>query len=427
MAKFVPCIRNKRNDGLYPVYIRVFHNKGLQYINTGFLVSEKGIRNIFDEKGRKSIEIVDKRVLKNCFERIEIYTEKINRLNIMDLDCKTLIGILEEKQDDISFTDFTNKFIISMINEGRENPARNYKLSLSNLQKFLQKENITFNELTSKVIQEWLDSMSGSARKGSLYSSRVKAVFNAAIKKYNDYDLGIIRIKTNPFASVKIPKDKVPEKRSTSSYVLCRFFYSKSSFPKYDGLTRKEMAFHVSCLIFFLAGINAADLYDMKKDSLGKDWKLRYNRKKTRDKSSTGSYMEIFIPEIIRPIFDKLKGKKDSLFIFSERFADSTAFVKTVNMGIKSICNELGISENITTYTFRHSWATFAQNECGASTELVAFSLSHSSAHKVTEGYIRKDYTPVDRLNEDVINHVFIECFLLFVPFYSFVQNLEKK
>ncbi|MDR3141996.1 MAG: hypothetical protein LBU37_09765 [Tannerellaceae bacterium] len=133
MAKFVPCVRNKRSDGLYSVYIRVYHNNSLQYINTGLLVGKKGLRCVYDSNRNGSIEITDKRVLKNCLDRIEKYSEKINMINAKDLDCKRLVSLLEEKQEGLSFTEFTKGFINDMINEGRENPARNYKLALSNI------------------------------------------------------------------------------------------------------------------------------------------------------------------------------------------------------------------------------------------------------------------------------------------------------
>jgi len=96
------------------------------------------------------------------------------------------------------------------------------------------------------------------------------------------------------------------------------------------------------------------------------------------------------------------------LFLFSNRYSDANGFVKNVNKGLKVICEELGV-EKVTTYTFRHSWATIAQNNCGASTELVAFALNHASVHKITEGYIRKDYSPIDILNKKVIDYVFKE------------------
>ena len=58
-------------------------------------------------------------------------------------------------------------------------------------------------------------------------------------------------------------------------------------------------------------------------------------------------------------------------------------------------------------YNFRHSWATIAQNYCGATTAEVGFALNHSSAHKVTEGYIQKDYSPISKLNDMVLSRVF--------------------
>ena len=87
------------------------------------------------------------------------------------------------------------------------------------------------------------------------------------------------------------------------------------------------------------------------------------------------------------------------LLAFSERYVSGSDFVKNVNKGLKAICEELGV-EKVTTYTFRHSWATIAQNNCGASTELVTFALNHASVHKITEGYICKDYSPIDDLNK---------------------------
>ena len=36
----------------------------------------------------------------------------------------------------------------------------------------------------------------------------------------------------------------------------------------------------------------------------------------------------------------------------------------------------------------------------------VAFALNHASQHRVTERYISIDYSPIDRLNEKVVNYV---------------------
>ena len=116
--------------------------------------------------------------------------------------------------------------------------------------------------------------------------------------------------------------------------------------------------------------------------------------------------MEITIPECIMPLFDKYKGA-NKLFSFSDKICSENGFLKSIDMGLKEVATIAKVKENITTYTFRHSWATIAQNDCGASTELVGFALNHASAHRVTEGYIKKDFSPIDKLNLKVIENVF--------------------
>ena len=407
MAKFVTCVRNKRNDGLYPVYIRVFHNRNLQYINTGLLVNDNGLRVSFDKNGKKQVDVSDRRVLNECLNRISQYVEKLNLVKAKDIDCKSLVEIITNTTTDLSFTEYANEYIILMYNQNRENASKNYKLAVKRLHEYLGKCDILFRELTSKVIAGWIDTMKNSARSKSLYPACIRTIFYSAINKYNDYDLDIIRIRTNPFVRVKIPKQREPEKRSVERWVINRVLSSTITYPEsHAEISRKELAQDVGKIIFCLAGINAADLYDLNEKAL-KGWKLCYKRKKTRDKSGTGAYMEITVLEMIRPLFEKYKGQKGKLFDFSKRYADEKGFVKSVNKGLKAICEELNIEENITTYVFRHSWATIAQNKCGASTELVAFSLNHASVHKITEGYIRKDYSPIDKLNKQVIDFVF--------------------
>jgi integrase len=73
---------------------------------------------------------------------------------------------------------------------------------------------------------------------------------------------------------------------------------------------------------------------------------------------------------------------------------------------LETICRALEI-ERVTCYSFRHSWATIAQNDCGASTALVAFALNHATEYRITKGYIKTDFSPIDRLNEQVLEMIF--------------------
>jgi len=397
MATFSAAVRGAKEYN--QVYIRISHSGQPGYIKTNLIVHRSGIR-----KGK----IVSPAVLAEAAIIIKSYYEKMSGINISVWTVQELKEYLLSDKKDVSFTDFAEKRIRQLYNEGKRNHV-NYRAALNNLQQHFGKKGILFSELTSKVIQAWIDSMRESSRKKSLYPSIVKAIINAAIKEYNDYENNIIPIRFNPFLRVKIPKDRTPEKRSVDVDIVRNVLTSHIAYPvNYDDISRREIGRDIAMMIFCLAGINAADLYDLKDVSLKKSWKLCYKRKKTRDKSDTGAYTEITVPEMIRPLFEKYKGVKGSLFMFSERYTDCIGFVKNVNKGLKAICEDIGV-EKVTTYTFRHSWATIAQNNCGASTEMVAFALNHASVHKITEGYIRKDYTPIDVLNQKVIEYVFLD------------------
>ena len=57
-------------------------------------------------------------------------------------------------------------------------------------------------------------------------------------------------------------------------------------------------------------------------------------------------------------------------------------------------------------YSFRHSWATIAQNGCGASLGDIDFALNHST-YKMARVYTKIDYSLAWELNEKVIDYIF--------------------
>ena len=58
-------------------------------------------------------------------------------------------------------------------------------------------------------------------------------------------------------------------------------------------------------------------------------------------------------------------------------------------------------------YTFRHTWATIAQNDCGASLSDVGFAMNHSDKTRITRTYVKIDFSPAWKLNEQVIDKIF--------------------
>lgn len=402
MATFTICIRStKIVERPVPVFIRITHQHKVGYLKTLYLAS---INDVKESNG--SYEITENFILLECLKLIEEYKNKLNRTPHYDLlSCGEIVDILENKDNALSFTVFANQHINKMINEDRERSARNYRTALNSLINFYGKEDILFQELTTKRLNEWVESLSGTARAKNMYPTYMHHIFRCGMDEYNDYDLDIIRVPNEPFKKVKIPSEDVPQKRGQDSTIIRKFF-EQEPFPssQYGDSVREIIGYEVAKIIICLAGINAADLYDLRNESY-RDGKLCYNRKKTRKERKNNAYMEISVPDMIKPLFEKYKGNT-RLFNFSETYSMEENFSRAVSVGIKSICSRCGLPY-MTAYSFRHSWASIARNECKVSMDDVAFSLNHASAHNVTDGYVKEDFTRVDKINKKVINKIF--------------------
>ena len=111
----------------------------------------------------------------------------------------------------------------------------------------------------------------------------------------------------------------------------------------------------------------------------------------------------------MEPTFRKYLSKDEEspwLFNFQERLSTSDSFCANVNTGIRQIWEKVDPEFKASLYAFRHSWATIAQNECGASMNEVDFGLNHS-INKMARVYVKIDYSPAWILNEKVIDFIF--------------------
>lgn len=395
-------MKAKRKDGFYPVYIRVIHHKKVAYIPTDKMVNDKGLS--------KSGEIEDPYVMQFCTNRIVEYMEVLNRVDTELWTVKDITDYLKSGYNDICFSDYARKHIDRMIDKGEQRNARNYELALHHMERFAGTTKVMFSHLTSSFVNKWIESLAQTHRAKEMYPICMRQVFKAAQVEMNDYDNGIIRIKTNPWVKVKIPKADRTEKLAITPEA-CREFFS---FPLPDSKMKyplMELGRDVAMMVLCLAGINTVDLFNLRKEDYHGGI-IHYQRAKTKKFRADGAYMEMRVPPILLPLFEKYANKDEAdehLFVFSKRHTTNDSFCANVNGGIRQICRAMGMSkdEDYSAYTFRHTWGTVAQNDCGASISEVAFSMNHSSGHKVTRGYIKIDFTPAWVLNEKVVDFIF--------------------
>lgn len=386
MATFKPVVRKKRTDGRYLVYIRCTHNRKVEYMKTDMYISDREIK-----KG----EISDFDVIGKCAFRIRDFNTKLNREDISNWLVSEVVNFITQNNTDISFSDFCKTYIDRLMNEGREKSSSNYNCAIQSFSSFFG-NSVMFRDITTKRLQDWIKSLNNTARAKQAYPKAIKAIFDAGCLEFNDYNRDVIKIASRPFLGLKIPKYDLPPKRAVDAAIIKLICNAEVK------TKRMDMAKDVAKLMIYLVGINTVDIFKLKPENL-KNGKLSYNRSKTKEGRQDKAFIEIKILPDIQYIFEKWKGE-DKLLDFG--YKSSSDFNKYVNLGLKQICELLGI-DPVNSYTFRHSWATIAQNNCGASTELVGFSLNHVSAHRVTEGYIKKKFDPIDELNEKVTDFIF--------------------
>lgn len=400
MANFKACVRRPRADGFWQVYIRVTHQRGLAYIKTDKMVTKKELT--------KTNEIKDAFVLSYCADLIIRYNSLLNSKDISKWNVNQVVDYLTSESDDICFSDYAQIHINRMINRGQSRNAKNYKLAVSNLELYLGTNKIAFSQLTSTVVNKWIQSLASTARAKEMYPVCVRQIFKAAMVEFNDYDEGLIRIKTNPWPKVQIPQADTAQKKAISPEA-CREFFAAPLPESKMTEPLAELGQDVAKMVLCLAGINTVDLYNLKKEDY-RNGRICYHRAKTKGSRRDDAYIEMRVEPVLLPLFEKYKTEEGDpyLFRFHNRFSTSDSFCANANTGIKQICKSMGMDKKdyYCVYTFRHTWGTVAQNDCGASIAEVGFAMNHSHGHRITRGYIKIDFTPAWELNAKVIDFV---------------------
>ena len=391
-------VRIKTKSGLYPVYIRFTKSNQVSYVKTSWVVNEKGL-------GRKK-DIIDPYVIHQTSILIDSYYTQLNQIDTSKWTTSEIVKYLTEFNNDLSFSDYTRKHIDKLINRGQERTSRNYKWASYHMQTLAETENIIFSRLTSAFLNRCIESLSETNRCKEQYPVCMRQVYKAALKEFNDEELGIVKLK-NPWSNVVIPKSDVPEKRAIPASMLRKFF---NVVPDRSRFTNPlmEVGQDVALISFCMCGLHAIDIFNAKKEQYVNGI-FHYERQKTRMSRSDKGYFEVRVPAFLKPTFEKYLSKKvDSpwLFNFHDRLSTSDSFCANVNIGIKQIWEKVESGYKASLYAFRHSWATIAQNECGATMNEVDFGLNHS-INKMAKVYVKVDYTPAWILNEKVIDFIF--------------------
>lgn len=216
----------------------------------------------------------------------------------------------------------------------------------------------------------------------AIHMRNIRAVFNKAI------DEEVIGLELYPFRRFKIEKERTRKRAVSLTQLRALFDYPCES-------AAEEWAVDVARMIFYLIGINTVDLFNLEEYN---GEYIHYRRAKT------GTLYSIKVEPEAAALLEKYRGR-EHLLNFRERFKHMESFKAKINKTLKGIASKDPRIPVMTSYTFRHTWATLAA-ELDIPKETIAAGLGHAQNATVTDVYIDFNRKKVDAANRRVLDYV---------------------
>ena len=409
MATFKAVVQRhqQRRDGKYPVSIRITHNRKSCYVSTGLYCS-------LNQLTKKSFEIKDQFILARVVKTMKEWEQMLISLDMVtlhEMSVDELKKYLSTSAKNIDYFGYCHKLIGS---DRQKWQNLNHALALV---EEMGVKKMMATDFTSSFIRRFKEHMDNKVlsvrgKDGTTvykhyslitkrsYLSSLCQVFRMLQQEYNTEFTTIIT--HNPFIGFETYRAGLTVKRSISLERIKAFFGLVGRTDK------QQIALDLMKLSFCLCGINFMDLFSMEKSAFdSKNMRITYERHKTRNRRIDHALTSVHVEPEILPLIHKYAAPADDKMLF--RFADYTAdcastrkLYQTLDYTVRSLH-----FEHVSPYSFRHSWATIARNECDISKDDIDLCLVHSGNNPMADVYIRPDWSRIDKANRKVLDVVF--------------------
>lgn len=391
-AKLVLDKRRAKKDGSFPIVIEIRNYDKIRIATSYSSIPENWGNGMFDKKesnySRKNVILNE---MQNKVERILLELsdnhQSISDKDLRDRISRTIIG--KEPKKEKTFVEYLDEFVSIKSNKGTQSV---YATTRSKIEKF--DPNCTFESMDKKwltSIESWM-AQTMKINAYAIHLRNIRAVFNYAIDE--EYTT------LYPFRKFKIKKEETRKRSLTVEQLAMLRDYPCEEYQK-----RYRDLF---MLMFYLIGINAADLFNATPVSVV-DGRIEYKRAKT------GKLYSIKIEPEALVIIERYKGREHLLNIMDE-YGNHKDFLHRMGTGLKQIgeCKRVGLGgkkvitplfPDISSYWARHTWATIA-HKIGVSKDVISMALGHSFGVATTDIYINYDNDKIDEANRKVIDYV---------------------
>lgn len=380
-------------NGEHPLMLRISAKKKKKYSSLGIsLPVNKWNKQTSSLKGMKAKpegdpkyqEYQDYLNLKKHIGEIEAkYNAEITSLakEGKNLTIDQLIQKVEIPVTDITVLSYFKDRIKYFKEKGSIGNAEVYSTARNRLKAFLNNKDIKFNDINKsflKKYREWFEKKEIRDTSISVYLRTLRALYNSAIED------GHAKISEYPFGrnSVLAGLSKDTDKRAITKTEVDKIKNKKVTGKLKDAQNYFIFGYHGW-------GINFIDIALLRWNDILNN-RISYIRQKTRGKKQKKISFPI-TPQIkeVLSFYKPLTGIEHDNYIFpilnkhihktpTQKKNRIRKVITQTNSDLKELATKAGVKTKLSTYVWRHSFASVLKNELNASTEVISEMMGHS-------------------------------------------------
>lgn len=380
-----------KSDGTVNLKIRLTQKQKTRYISTSFYVFPKfvtpegRISNKHPSAGKLNIAINS--LMNKYNEYLLDYGSDIENTTVEKLHNY----ILKKDRLGGSFTKYMEERIDYFRKVGRISYAELYRVTVKHMNDFSKGEDTMFTDITVTwlgAFEEYMRVHELKVNSRRIYLNNIRATY------FHAMDSGAIKGDANPFRKFKIKQEKGSPRPLTLEEM--RLLRERTTTP------RREMAVDLFMLSFYLIGINFKDMLLLGEGAL-RDGRICFTRFKTERLYS------IKVEPEAMALINKYRGRKLLLNPIERketRKGREEEAHHDVTSNINKVLKKMMPGTDISTYSARYSWATYAA-KIGISRDVIAHALGHG-VNTMTDLYIDFGQDKVDEANRKVIDYLIV-------------------
>ena len=278
---------------------------------------------------------------------------------------------------------------------GAESTADLYRAAGNRFECYCKKERLSLQEVTAARVAGFRAALRKEGLRVNTvnsYMSCLRAMYNTACRETGS------KQKENPFAGLRLQREET-KKRAVPVEVV-----EKIACLNLEGKTEQAKAVDLALFCFMACGMPFTDLVHLTRENIQDEGRLLvYRRQKT------GVLIQIGINTGMRQLIERY-ACPDSTYLFPVLKADAShenykAALASHNRHLKETGRQLGLTVPLTSYVFRHTWASEAY-KCHVEISVISQALGHTT-EKMTRNYLaRLAPEEIIKANEKVSHRV---------------------